>query len=73
MLLVRMERTGGRRQGGRLWAVVRVVCSIRKGCFGSDLRFEVELELGRELDCGFDTGLGAVGRTVGSEKVGCLN
>jgi hypothetical protein len=51
-LLVRMERTGGRRQGGRLWAVVRVVCSIRKGCFGSDLRFEVELELelGQEVD-----------------------
>jgi hypothetical protein len=65
VLLVRMERTGGRRQGGRLWAVVQVVCS--------DLRFGVELELGRELDWGFDTGLGAVGGTVGKGKVGCLN
>ena len=62
------------RQDERLWAVVRVVRSIREGCFGSDyLRFEVELELGRELDWGFDTGLGVVGGVVGDEKVGCLN
>jgi hypothetical protein len=58
------------RQGEGLWAVVRVVRSIREGCFGSDyLRFE----LGRELDWCFNTGLGVVGGVVGNEKVGCLN
>jgi hypothetical protein len=53
-------------QGEGLWVVMRVVRSIRKGCFGSDLRFEVELELGRERDWGFDTCLGAVGGVVGN-------
>ena len=35
--------------------------------------FELELEVGRELDWGSDTGLGGVSGVGGNEKVGCLN